>query len=424
MKKLISILLVFTIALGSTSICYGATSNTVSASKIKSAGNKSLTYLKDKQKSILKSNKKAKYTILASYYPGKSKKKVTKELANCGFTYDNSLVALAFIAAGDKKRAAYILDGFKYALSHDRSGEVKIRNAYRKGTLADKKYGALLPGFWAGYWSEDAYQVGTNLGNTSWAAIAMLQYNKKFKTTKYLKSARKAMDYVLKKCKTDKHPGLSSGYDGWPENGSYDVQRYKYKSTECNLDAAVAFKRLYQVTKVKKYKTAYEDCLEFVNSMYIPTEKRYVVGTTTDGITKNTNNTFTDCIAWPILALDEEYIDKEALTESIKNMTTEGGLPFVCLGIPSDRAFESKGGIWYEGCIFGSMALKKAGYDEEANAIMTKVLAGQAKKGAFTSANKSLFADNTWRYGCKDYHIAPTAWMVMYAKNFNPFRFN
>ncbi len=436
MKKLLSLIMALVITLSLVPSTYGATADgDTSSSAISSAGSKALDFLQDRQQAILDSNNKAKYTILASYYPGRAGKDVTMELENCGFTYDNSLAALAFIAAGDKTRAAYILDGFAYALTHDRSEEVKLRNAYRTGTLADSYDGALLPGFWIespGYWSEDPYQVGTNLGNTSWATIAMLQYDRVFKTDKYLESAQKAMNYVLNNFKVDGHPGLASGYDGWAENGPQniplnarkDVQWHTYKSTECNLDAAVAFKNLYQATKVDKYKVAYEDCLTFVNNMYVPYEKRYVVGTTTDGITKNTRNTFTDAIAWPILAMYNELTDKDALVESLKNMTTEGGLPFVCLGIPANKKFDAAGGIWYEGSIFGSMALKKAGYTQEAESIMTRVLADQDKNGAFTSASTLLFADNTWRYGCVDFHTAPTAWMVMYAKDFNPFDFD
>ena len=432
MKKLLSLIMALIISLSLVpSVSCATDDGNLSSTEINAAGNRALNYLQDRQQEILDSNSNAKYTILASYYPGKAGKAVTIELENCGFTYDNSLAALAFISAGDKTRSSYILDGFEYALTHDRSGEIKLRNAYRTGTLADSNFGALLPGFWNGSWSEDAYQVGTNLGNTSWAVIAMLQYDRIFKTDRYLNSATKAMDYVLNNFKNDAYPGISSGYDGWAENGSQsiplkarkDVQWYTYKSTECNLDAAVAFKNLYKATKKAKYKDAYEDCLKMVKSMYVSSEKRYVVGTTTDGKTKNTKNTFTDAIAWPVLAIYDELNDKTAITESLKNMITEGGLPFVCLGIPADKKFESTGGIWHEGSIFGSMALKKLGCTQETNAIMTKVIANQDRSGAFTSASTSLFADNTWRYGCVDYHIAPTAWMVMYAKNFNPFNF-
>ena len=431
MKKFLSLIMVLVITACSASVCYAETGNGLSVAEVKAAGNKALEFLQEKQ-GKLKDNE---YTVLASYYPGKAEKAVAIELRNCGFTYDNALAALAFIAAGDKNRAGHILDCFKYALLNDRSGEMKLRNAYRDGNYSKKYNDVLLPGFWKdsiNSWCEDSYQVGTNLGNSAWAAIAMLQYDRVFKTDTYQKSACRVMDYVLDNFKgDDSNPGIASGYDGWTENGPQniplkdrkDVQWYTYKSTECNLDAAVAFGYLYQQTKDSKYKTASEDCWNFLESMYIPSEKRYVIGTTNDGITKNTRNSFFDSIAWPILASANKSYNSD-LSSSIKNMTTEGGLPFVCLGIPSDKKFDTNGGIWYEGSIFGSMALKKAGYNAEADDIMKTVIGKQDTSGAFTSASKLLFADNTWKYGCEDFHIAPTAWMVMYSNDFNPFDFS
>jgi len=420
MKKLLSILLITIM----TFCALPAFAFADATASVSTSGAKAQGFLAGKQDSILKANTKSKakynYTILSSYYP--YKKDVNSALENCGYTYDNALTAIAFISSGEQKRAAYILDSFAYALKNDRSGEKKIRNAYRSGNPYDKSQKALLPGFWTGNsWAEDAYQVGSNLGNISWAAIAMLQYDSVFKTDKYLSAASGMMDYVLANFKTDSNPGFTSGYDGWAENGS--VTRYTYKSLECNLDACVAFKELYAKTGKSKYQAAYEDCLGFVKGLYVPSEKRFVVGTTTDGVTHNTSNTFLDCQAWTILALGDELEDKQALAESLKNMTTEGGLPFVALGLPSEKRFESKGGIWYEGSIFGSMALKKAGCDAEASAIMETVIAGQSASGGFTAASTSLFADNSWRYDCETYHIAPAAWMVMYANDFNPFDF-
>lgn len=159
-----------------------------------------------------------------------------KELSNSAYTYDNALVAMAFLSEGMYDKAAEILDAFVYASENDRYHPGRIRNAYRAGCVAPDpgwEDGARVPGFIDenGNWAEDAYQVGCNVGNTSFVALAMLQYDRVCCTNKYTDTAETLMNWVLDEC-TDGGLGYTAGFDGWPENGK--VSRYTYKSTEHN----------------------------------------------------------------------------------------------------------------------------------------------------------------------------------------------
>src|ERR1051326_6991332 len=82
-------------------------------------------------------------------------------MRNSAHTYDNALVLLAFLAAGDSARAGVIADALVEAQAHDRFYRDNVRNAYEGGGLFTPPGGmprsARLPGFREGdQWREDA----------------------------------------------------------------------------------------------------------------------------------------------------------------------------------------------------------------------------------------------------------------------------
>lgn len=347
-----------------------------------------------------------------------------KELSNTAFTYDNTLVAMAFLSEGMYDKAEEILDAFVYASENDRYQPGRIRNAYRAGCIAPDpgwEDGARIPGFIGndGNWAEDAYQAGSNVGNTSFVVLAMLQYDKVCGTNKYLDTAKTLMNWVLSECKKE-GDGFIGGYDGWPEKN--DVTKLTYKSCEHNLDAYSAFKRLYEVTGEEIYGNAAESALSFIQSMYWNEKGWFYTGTKENGVTPNTDVTVLDVQVWGAMALGEEfepYASSLNLVQSMK--TAEGAYPF---------CQENKnGGFWCEGSAFTALMYRLQGESGEFTETMDALCAVQLNNGLFPAATVDnlstgiyLSDGSPWEYS-KNPHIAPTAWFIMAADNFNPYTF-
>ncbi len=330
-----------------------------------------------------------------------------KELANAAYSYDNALVSMAFTSSGIKDKAKEILDAFITGIENDRYKSDRVRNAYRMGDPYNP------PGWWSGSWYEDAYQVGTNVGNSSYVALAMLQYYQRWGGKEYLDTAITIMNWVLDNCR-DGTPGFTAGYDGWPENGV--VTPYTYKSIEHNIDAYAVLKQLYTLTEDEKYKTAYESALSFITSMYSENNGHFYIGSTSDGITPNTSNTVLDAQAWALLALGEEITAYPAVLKTMVDMKTiEGGYPF--------HKANLNGGFWPEGTAFTALTLRKMGLEKESVSALDAMVSVQLENGGFPAATVSaLTTGEGWTYGL-DTHIAPTAWYVMAVNGFNPYEF-
>ena len=348
-----------------------------------------------------------------------------KELKNTAYTYDNALAAMAFLAADEKEYAETILNAFVYAVNHDRYQNGRIRNSYIAGDISafpGWKTGTRFATYWSNNgWAEDAYQVGCNVGNTAYAALALLQFDQKYHTDTYLDTAKALMDWVLSDC-TDGGIGFIGGYDGWPEKGESQVTRYTYKSLEHNIDAYAAFKQLYAVTGEIKYKDAADSALAFICSMYHTGTGYFYTGTATDGVTPNTDVVVLDTQVWSAMAMGELYEPySSALNLAAEMKTEEGGYPF---------CQENKnGGYWCEGTAFTALMYRLRGdnsaYREAAYALCDL----QLQNGLFPAATVDhlstgilLFDGSPWEYS-KDPHIAPTAWFVMMENSFNPYTF-
>lgn len=330
-----------------------------------------------------------------------------KELANAAYSYDNALVSMAFTSSGMQDEAKEILDAFITGVANDRYKSDRVRNAYRWGDPYNP------PGWWSGNWYEDAYQVGTNTGNSSYVALAMLQYYQRWGGKEYLDTAITIMDWVLENCQDD-NPGFTAGYDGWPENGA--VTAFTYKSIEHNIDAYAVFKQLYALTKDEKYKAAHESALSFITSMYSEATGCFYIGTTSDGITPSTSNTVLDAQAWALLALGEDISSHAAVLDAIIDMKTpEGGYPF--------HKANLNGGFWPEGTAYTVLTFRKMGLEKEAVSALNAMASVQLKNGGFPAATVSaLTTGESWTYGT-DTHIAPAAWYVMAVNGFNPYEF-
>ena len=342
-------------------------------------------------------------------------------IKEAAYTYDNALAAMAFLSEGRADAAARILDGFTYAVEHDRYQPDRIRNAYVCGPVGPEN-GISLPGWWdaeTNSWLEDRYQTGSNTGNTAYAALALLQYDRLYGNERYRETARILMDRILAE-NTDGWYGFTAGYDGWPEAGA--VYELSYKSTEHNIDAYAVFSRLYELTGEGKYADAAGSALRFIDEMYDPKEKWFDAGTGEDGITHSKGVIALDTIVWSRLALGEKFAPYQDSLETVAAMrNADGGYPF---SMGNDNS-----GWWTEGTAFTALMYRLLG-DEEAAAVSLNALAGvQLENGLFPAATVDdlptgfgLFTGAAWNYGT-DAHIAPAAWFILAVNGFDPYTF-
>ncbi|MBQ6153359.1 MAG: dockerin type I repeat-containing protein [Ruminococcus sp.] len=349
-----------------------------------------------------------------------------KELKNTAYTYDNAVAAMAFLCADEKEYAEVILDAFEFAVGHDRYQNGRIRNSYIAGDISSFpgwNTGTRFATFWSNSgWAEDPYQVGCNVGNTSFAALALLQYDQKYNTDKYLSTAKILMDWVIDEC-SGTGVGFTGGYDGWPEKGENQVSRHTYKSLEHNIDAYAAFKQLYAVTGEKKYGDAADSALHLIESLYNPDTGYFYTGTLDDGVTPNTDVVVLDVQVWSAMALGELYDPYVSALDLVADMKTEEGAYPFCQ--------ENKnGGYWLEGTAFTALMYHLIGDSatyREATFAMCDLQIGSGLFPAATvdhlSTGITLYDGSPWEYGTSP-HIVPTAWFVLAENSFNPYTFS
>ena len=349
-------------------------------------------------------------------------------IKNAAFSYDNALTAMTFLSADREAEAAKLLDSFVYAVEHDRYLPGRVRNAYAAGDITafpGWDDSARLPGWYdagTGQWYEDRYQTGSNVGNTAYVSLALLQYDAIYGSEAYLNTARALMDWVIDSC-SDGGPGFTAGYDGWPEGGADTTYPFSYKSIEHNIDAWAAFRQLYARTGEARYAEAADSALAFIRSMYDSDRHIFFTGTLDDGMTPSTENLVLDAQVWACLALDDEFAPYEASLDAVAAMRTpEGGYPFC--------ASNANGGWWAEGTAYTALMYRLRGEDARAEEALEALEGIQLEDGLFPAATVDnlstgfgLFDGSAWEYGTAP-HIAPTAWFVMAINGFNPYSFN
>jgi len=348
-------------------------------------------------------------------------------IQNAAFSYDNALTAMAFLSAGRKAEAEEVLNAFVYAVESDRYKPGRVRNAYASADIISFPgwdEAARLPGWYdpaQAMWLEDRYQTGSNVGNTSYVALALLQYDALYGSDRYLGVARQLMDWVIENC-SDKSDGFIAGYDGWPEAGESTTYIFTYKSIEHNIDAYAAFSRLYERTGDRRYADAAESALRLIRSLYRQDEGWFCTGTGNDGITPSADNVVLDAQVWCCMALGSLFEDYWQALKVVEEMRQpEGSYPF---------CRENKnGGWWAEGTSYTALMYRLRGEDEPALAALNALEGIQLGSGLFPAATVSnlstgfeLFDGTPWEYSDAP-HIAPTAWYVMAVNGFNPYAF-
>ncbi len=355
-------------------------------------------------------------------------------IRNTAFTYDNALAAMAFLAAGRYEEARILLDALVYAAGNDRAldappapgAPLRIRNGYASGDIAawpGWESGARLSGWYDredGAWYEDRYQVGSNTGNTAYAALALLQYYRLRGGDEYLETAASLMNWVLETCQ-DEGDGFIAGFDGWEEGDPPVVYPLTYKSIEHNIDAYAAFRALYSFTGEDRYREGADSALRFIRSMYDPDRGLFLTGTGEDGKTPNRDGVVLDAQVWCAMALGQDFAPYEKALETVAAMETPGG------GYPFCRE-NRNGGWWAEGTAYTALMYRETGDREAFERAMKALVSIQAENGLFPAATTDhlstgidLFDGSPWEY-TTDLHIAPTAWFILAAEGFDPYR--
>ena len=351
-------------------------------------------------------------------------------IQNAAFSYDNALAAMALLSDGRVTEAGEIADAFVYAVQHDRQGVTRVRNAYAAGNIAALpgwESGARLPGWYAfddkhvGTWYEDQYQVGSNVGNTSYVALALLQYYRVVPNDVYRDTAQALMDWVIDNC-SDGTDGFTGGFDGWAEGKKPVVTKFTYKSIEHNIDAYAAFSQLYALTGEPRDQAAAESALRFIQSMYDPAEQVFYTGTTEDGVTPSKDNIVLDAQVWSAMALGKQFEPYENALSRVAAMRVSGG------GYPFCQS-NANGGWWAEGTAYTALFYRLRGDDAAATEALNALVGIQLENGLFPAATVdnlstgfNLFTGDPWVYGSAP-HIAPTAWFILAVNNFNPYSF-
>ncbi len=177
---------------------------------------------------------------------------------NIAHVYDQALTLLAFLARGtddDLYRAELIARAMVIAQDKDRTfKDGRLRNAYASGELIDPACDCTrLPGETiAGRqrFIEDEAAAGTDTGNMSWAAIALLQVHRRLgdrSDGRYLAAATRLARWVVSNARVDDElGGFGGGYDGHERTRGDPAGQVKadWRSTEHNIDAYAMFRHL------------------------------------------------------------------------------------------------------------------------------------------------------------------------------------
>ncbi|MBI4982044.1 MAG: PilZ domain-containing protein [Candidatus Omnitrophica bacterium] len=195
------------------------------------------------------------------------------QLANWAFTYDQSLVAQAYIYFGDFNSAKKIFDFF---LKKAKTKEGLFYNAYYADDFQPAEY-------------------IVNSGPNIWLGIAIMHYVKRTQDSTYLILAKNIAAKIMQLQDIDKEGGIRGGFDvGW-------------YSTEHNLDAYAFFNMLYQLTSEKVYKDRADTILLWLvkhayDSLEVPVKRG-----------RGDATIATDTYAWSIAAVGPQVLKQQGM---------------------------------------------------------------------------------------------------------------
>lgn len=207
------------------------------------------------------------------------------------FAYDDALVILAWIAAGDLRRATILGDTLLYAQEHDPIGDGRTRASYQPDSFFVLN-GQLDIGSPAAY-----------TGNQAWVGMAFAQLYARTGKRRFLEGALREANWIESFTKdTERAP---YGYTG---GRTADDQPNTFKATEHNIDVGAFFTMLARLTGKSVWRSRAQLAFGFVEAMQDAAGGYVWTGTDPDGVTTNRNPIPLDTQTWAFLAtLDRRY---------------------------------------------------------------------------------------------------------------------
>jgi hypothetical protein len=365
--------------------------------------------------------------------------------ADSAYTYDNALVLLALLSAGDTARARRIGDAFVWAGAHDRAfHDGRLRNAYASGIVTGDP--VKLPGYYdqaKKLWIEDGYQVGSATGNNAWAGLALLRLADATGDRRYAEAAQRIGRFLVDTV------GATSGFRGGFEEFEPHQQVLGWKSTEHNADALAFLRLLEKAYPGQGFGDAAGEAQDFIATMWLG--DHYATGTLTDGKTVNAAYSSLDAQTFTALALISPLPGGEADAPGVSGEGTDRINPLT-LPSPRGRGFKSmawlqrthgvdggldysdaRAAIWPEGTAQAALVYKLLGDTKSADALIAACETAEAPDGGIyavqgadqlqTKLKLGNGEGSEWYY-YRRLHIAPTAWVVMAKAGYDPLAAN
>ncbi|HET6531546.1 MAG TPA: hypothetical protein VFH03_13195 [Actinoplanes sp.] len=405
-------------------------------------------------------------------------------LMTAAFVYDNALAVLAYLAnptVANVRRARLIGDAFLWIQANDEAfSDGRVRQAYAAGPMlcygggtafgglkrADGKAAFLWPfGF-----------GGSSTGDMAWTGLALAQLYADTRIKKYLDGAVALGGWIADK----RSPHRYGGYHGGLQADGVTPQAWT--STEHNIDAYALFRLLAKLTRDRRWTQRAAVAADLVRNMWNPADRFLWTGTLggvpgEDPNLINTGNIPEDVQSWAVLAMDDQryHTAVQYVTEHLWN-TDVGAASQVPPGVQiSGVAYGSqamtltgtisgsdlpnrRAAVWLEGNGHSALALlRRANQGDRALAkrLLAETVVAQQRIGAGQTVGRTADPDGgklsdpgaggTWtgtalpaRSGVvaassafdtgfgfgyfQRQHVGATAWFLMAAQNFNPYR--
>jgi hypothetical protein len=322
-------------------------------------------------------------------------------------TYDDALIIDAYLAAGTaaaRSRARVIGDGLRYVQANDPRHDGRVRAAYAPTPLRSPA-------------DVTATDSATAVGGMAWAGQALVRLYAATGGRAYLTAAEAIGNWVQAHCYDARGPGGYTG--GETANG----QKIGWKSTEHNIDLYALFGLLATETGDSAWSARAGWARRFVVRMWDAGQRRFYVGTTSDGVTPNESVMPEDVNSWSYLALrDPAYA--ASLGWDMRNLAvTAGGFS----GVSSCR--EDRSGVWFEGTAHLADALEYRGNPGDgtwAARYVSVVYYAQAHGlnhdglGIIAASRDGLSDCGGGSYYAS-LHTGATAWYILAVRRVDPF---
>jgi hypothetical protein len=405
-------------------------------------------------------------------------------LMTAAFVYDNALATLAYLAnptIANVRRARLIGDALLWAQANDqRYTDGRVRQAYAAGPMVCSGGGPSYPGLRRDDGKAaflGAYGFGgSSTGDIAWTALALAQLHIDTRIRKYLDGAITLAEWI-----TGRESGFRyGGYHGGLQSDG--ETRQDWTSTEHNIDAYALFTMLGKLTRSRRWSARAAVAGDFVEAMWNPTGRYFWTGTLggepdVDPNQINTTNIPEDIQTWSLLGLGERRYrgSVDWVTDHLR--TTDGGVgsqlpagvtvsgvtystqattltePVAGGDVPNHR-----NAVWLEGNGHAALALlhrDEHGDASRARRLLRETVAAQEHVGAGQTVGRTTdpaggrlshpgeggtwtgtplparsgivaatsAVDTGFAFGYfQRQHVGATAWFLMAAQNFNPYR--